>query len=310
MDIALYDTTSDSVISVTDSMRRLYRYSFREQSVSSIDTARNGFFQIWDGRDDVFVAANVGTSECSSGGHGIDVSARVGLYERAGDGVPRASFLADRKEGDVPDPEAWVRSPRWIAYYDPYILEVDTTHGRYRWHDLAWFRRPLYDTMFVGVSDILETPKRNAAIVVLSRSQHSVLHDCKSGTGLSLPFSGPAISIRDGKRVWMCDGSGVVELDTETLRVRRRLRLESTVDWMSLSHSGDYVCALTGRLETVLRIDVKMMEVTHRVHFNDIVDVVGISHGEYALRHFDSEAQEEWREYRVPTTPVWSKHKW
>jgi hypothetical protein len=310
MDTVIYDAASDSVVSRKDSGSRLYRFSFRDQSTSTIDETVDGWFEICDGNADTFVAVCLGGTSESNGNGGTDVSARVGLYPKDGEGIPRSYFIAEGETGDLPNPDIWAGSSRWVAYDDTNILEVDPTRGMYQWHDLAWLRYPAYDPTFEGVLDIIEIAKKNMVLVVLARSD-SVIHDCVSGEGESVPFRGPALARCDGLRVWMRDGCDLVECDTDTFDVRRRLQVDGGVDDMVMAPSREYLCVVTNEWKSAIRVDVKTLEVSSRVDMERrVTRVVCISRDEFAAECFDETSLNQWHEFGVPTTPMWKKHKW
>ena len=308
MDTAVYDSQTESVIYFSD--RRLCRFSLCDQRVDILDVALDGWFQLYDCSPHSFLVVKYSKVRNALQGLETEYAADFMVCSKGESAEVRSCFGATEQAGPIPNQSIWAGAPRWIPLGDSDVLELNVSAGVYRRHSLPWLNRCNYDTMFIGVTDIVELAGTSTAVVVLARA-NSVVHDFASGEYSVLPFRGCAIANSDGSQIWLQlqDGGGVVECEARTLSIRRRLQDECWMDCADMPESEQCMCLIDYDARAIYRVDTNRMSVTHRhICGRDPVDLVCVSDWEYIVSYI--EGDEGSVEYGHDRSSTWIKRRW
>jgi hypothetical protein len=139
----------------------------------------------------------------------------------------------------VGDPHLWKYVPRLYVEYlsftpwnDFVLLAISPATGQIEPQRLEWYN-DTYDKGYQGVTDVLELPDGDSAIVTVQRSSNLILHDLRNGTsGGTVELAGrggnPHLCMRrEARELWASDYDSLVVLDPVSWRPIRSARFQT-----------------------------------------------------------------------------------
>lgn len=157
--------------------------------------------------------------------------ARVVLSEKESALTGESSALAD-----VPSLyETYLKFEPWNDYV---LVEIDGD-GAMTIHRLPWYDSS-YDKDYQAIVDAVAVPGQRQALISVQRSSQLIVQDLDTGDVVrTLNLGGgagnPRLRVRDGAgEIWTTDYDSVAVVRTDTLKVRKRVRLQGAAEGTQL----------------------------------------------------------------------------